>query len=227
MSRGSPARRLIGPGLAAALALALAAPAAAQTDPYQPSPPPGYCPNPDYVPGGGGDQYIPCPPPNPGPGPSTGGGGGGGGGGSSSRMCLDSVGKVGGKGAGSVRLEDTPEEAIARAGVAPRKQTVDAMRFCVKGGGQIGIAFRSGRVAAIAARAQGYELKGLTLGDSKEMLSKASKRKPKKVNRSLYLLSKGVVGLRRGFVEYLGTATKELLERKNALEKLMERAAET
>lgn len=225
MIRGTFASHLFALGLAGALALALAGTAAAQTDPYEPSPPPGYCPNPDHVPGGGGgDQYIPCPAPNPDPPPSPGGNNGGGNAGA--RECLGSVGKVGGKGAGSVRLGDTADEAIDRAGVPPRKQTVDAMRFCVKGGGQIGIAFRSGEVAAVAARAQGYELKGLTLGDSKKMLSKTGRKKPKKVDRNLYLVAKGVVGLRRGFVDYLGTVAKKLLRRKNTLAKLVERAAE-
>ncbi len=164
--------------------------------------------------GGGGDG---------GGGDGGGGDGGGDGGGRPTEACLPGVGKIGKDSVGRLRLGDSRNRLIQRSRTEPRIKG-NSVRFCVAGGGIVGVAFKKGRAIAIVTKAQGYRFKGIDIGDSRSSFSNG--KKTKKLSRDLYRVGDGFVGLRRGFVSELGLAQKKLLKKRAKLADAIELAVE-
>ncbi len=213
-----------------ACCLALAGQAAFAADDY-------YVPADDYYcvdpPVGSDDDYY-CVPDDDddddddddggGPGPGgpggPGGGGGGGGGGGQGRQCTSAVGKVGRNGIGRFQLGAARQEVMNAVGAPARKTGNGRLSFCVKGGGNIRVAFLKARAAAIMVAAQGYSLKGINIGDSRRSLPKT-----RRVNKRLFLVRKtGVVGMRKGFVNDIGVVTPKLARSKKHVQRVVKRA---
>ncbi len=151
------------------------------------------------------------------------GGGGGGGDDKPTRECLPGVGRIAKDSVGRLRLDDSRNRLISRSRTNPRISG-NSVRFCVEGGGIVGVAFRKGRAIAIVTKAQGYRLNGIDIGDSRSSFSNG--KTAKKLSRDLYRVGDGFVGLRRGFVSQLGLAQKKLLKKRAKLAAAIELAVE-
>jgi len=150
-------------------------------------------------------------------------GDGGGGGDKPTRECLPGVGRIAKDSVGRLRLDDSRNRLISRSRTNPRISG-NSVRFCVEGGGIVGVAFRKGRAIAIVTKAQGYRFNGIDIGDSRS--SFANGKSTKKLSRDLYRVGDGFVGLRRGFVSELGVAQKKLLKKRAKLAGAIELAVE-
>jgi hypothetical protein len=139
--------------------------------------------------------------------------------GRSGPACLASDLATGGDSIGGVRPGTLGRSILGLLG-APSLRDRRAWRYCVTGGGDVGVAFtRRGAVSVIASTAAGYSPEGIGPGSSVARLKRRYGRTAlRAVGRGLLVSSEGIVFIVRSrHVEAVGLAGPALLARRRLL----------
>ena len=142
------------------------------------------------------------------------------------RRCLSRRLRVGSRRIGPVRLGHGRARVIRRAG-APTRRSRSLLRYCVRGGGELRVAFpRRGGARLVATTARGHRRRGL---GARMRLATVRRAYPRtyRIGRRLYAASRSsrvVFGVRRGRVRFVAVADRRVLKRTRVLRRYLRRA---
>ena len=138
------------------------------------------------------------------------------------RPCLARRVRVGRRGIGRARLH-ARRATLRRAFGTPSLFTARSDRWCVRGGGQVRVAYDSrGRARLVASTARGHRLGGVGRGSRARSL-----RGGRRLGRGLLRAgprSRALVGVRRGRIRYVAVADRSVLKSGRVLRLLLRRA---
>jgi hypothetical protein len=147
----------------------------------------------------------------------------------SSTRCFARRLNVGGRSIGRISVRSTRDLVGRRAG-PPARTARGVLRYCVKGGGSVLVAFDArGRVALVATTAKGHRRQGISRGSSLKTLQRRFGRRLRTAVPGARRVSSGpsgqlLFGVRRGKVTFVAVADRSLLGSRSALRTQLRRA---
>ena len=143
--------------------------------------------------------------------------------------CFGRSLKVSKNAIGKLRLRTTRDRVGARFG-PPGRTARGVLRYCVKGGGKVLIAFSSkGRVQLAATTAKGHRRLRIGKGSTERSLRRAFGRRLRSAGSGVRRIAGGpsrqvVFGVRRGRVTFVAVADRSLIANRKALRSQLRRA---
>jgi hypothetical protein len=138
--------------------------------------------------------------------------------------------KIGARSVGRLTLRST-RDAVGRRIGPPARTARGVLRYCVKGGGSVLVAFDAkGRVALAASTARGHRRTKIGRGSSEKALKKQFGHRLRSAGAGVRRVasgpSKGVLfGVRRSKVTFVAVADAALVRKRSALTTQLRRAA--
>lgn len=134
------------------------------------------------------------------------------------KACLPRKARVSGRAVGRARIGQTQGRILARLG-QPRRRGKRYLRYCVKGGGSVLIAFSTkGRARLVAATARGYRARRVGRGATLARARRAYRGARTLGSRILVDRRRGIViGLKNRKVRYIAGADRQILRSRRSV----------